>query len=412
MLDVFERRCLLLSHLWGRLKGLSGEAKAFILPVVEAVEADEDRFLTASVEAPGKVAYAAKPEFKLNDAKRTRTTLGRVLARLYGFAPPNKGAVRAECDAFVEAVVTDLVEELFGPPVRFLTGPAVEEAYAGEIGGRSCMTGSDAPCTRLYADNPGAVSLVVYKAAGFTGRALLWQTLEGGKVLDRVYPSEDGNVADAMTAWAQTQGFTPRVRGHLDGDHSVRVAPPSNGCYPYVDSLPYAAVCGASLVLANSSWLAEAQAQRLAEAEGHGVWGRASYLRRTDGGGPLSLHIPHVPRVRAGVRNLRMGNGHAHGGQYPVRRVSRPRLPSLRRRMRTIRPQRRKRLRLCIRTTWAGIQVVRGLRSEGANVRLLRQAADTAGVKVLPGGGRHRAGWTPHPAALVRRLRREVRLPV
>lgn len=107
----------------------------------------------------------------------------------------------------------------------------------------SCMVDEAGP--QMY-DRQDAVKIVKIKEGKrVVGRALLWTTVDGVKVLDRVYPSDGGAHTYAVRQWAKAQGFVFKTRDQLfsplvDGSsHVVEVDYPEEG-FPYMDTFKYA----------------------------------------------------------------------------------------------------------------------------------------------------------------------------
>ena len=145
--------------------------------------------------------------------------------------------------------------------VQLFQGDDIPDVYSSfdEIEGlRSCMTGSGGKLVRVYAKNPGRVSLavVVDKKGSPLARALFWkaQTTEGQEVevLDRVYYSELG-ARHFLKTWALARGaYVKEYDDHLVGEGRPLVS--ANGTltklhvilhadedeiWPYMDTFRY-----------------------------------------------------------------------------------------------------------------------------------------------------------------------------
>ena len=184
--------------------------------VIIRIRKDEGKhFLSYSQEEGGKVSYASKPEYKYDNVHRYKTTLGRYLRRQLGITQdylPDRYVEQMSYDVFGLLISQDVV------PIALVAGQKLMDAYEHGIGSESCMTGSYAKYTELYAENPGKVQLAIY-SNGRKARALLWNTDEGKQVLDRIYPNEGSHVR-AMQEWAVSNGYDYRPHTGMD-DHSL-----------------------------------------------------------------------------------------------------------------------------------------------------------------------------------------------
>ena len=79
---------------------------------------------------------------------------------------------------------------------EIVSGKAITEAYATNELGQSCMVGR--PQAETYANSPDCQLLIVSHKGTPLGRALLWKTVEGPTVLDRLYPSNVTKHVDAV----------------------------------------------------------------------------------------------------------------------------------------------------------------------------------------------------------------------
>lgn len=187
-----------------------------MLHAIRIIRKDEDKhFLAYSQEEGGKVSYASKPEYKYDNVHRYKTTLGRYLRRQLGITQD------ALSDRYIERLSYDVFGILISQnvvPITLAEGQELTDAYEHEVGGASCMTGSCAKYTELYAENSEKVKLAIY-SNGRRARALLWSTDEGKKVLDRIYPNEGSHVT-AMQEWAAANGYVYRPYTGM-GDNSL-----------------------------------------------------------------------------------------------------------------------------------------------------------------------------------------------
>ena len=204
--------------------------------IISRIRNDHEQFLSYSQELPDRVSFAAKPEHRLDNDRRTRTTLGRYFRRQVNVSDTeicDKSMHRLTRAVFANLIDTDKA-------VTVISGEEIEEAYRREVGGSSCMTGGNCDKVQIYADNPDVVSMAVY--GDNEARALLWNTCEGQKVLDRIYPN-DGMHVDVMHNWAIRNEYTYRVSNSLpsgsvelsDGKYYT-VSLHHNDVFPYMDT--------------------------------------------------------------------------------------------------------------------------------------------------------------------------------
>lgn len=197
-----------------------------------------------SLDDPRKISYAPDKSVCDNDARRRKIGIARFLK---GPARKIGGACWRDEDADRLAFLVgqhfpgsnDYSFEI----VRGLDG--IREVYDYEKWG-SCMF--QEPHVDWYGENPAKVAAVKILLGGaFVGRALLWTTDSGARVLDRVYPSDEGPHIPAIHKWAEGQGIPYKtVQGCVDGhlsdrreDYTVSMRPSRSGSYPYCDTFKY-----------------------------------------------------------------------------------------------------------------------------------------------------------------------------
>lgn len=199
---------------------------------------DNPRYPGPSVVQYGKIAYCAKPEDRENHTKRTRTSLGRYLGRQEGV---KMGAhIENACNAAMAAIAHFYpVESQF----EILRGEDLREAYKKNVGGGSCMSGSDEIRQRqlnFYAGNPDRVGLLVWGKK--RARALIWTLPKGGYYIDRLY-SGDGNAAQAYESWAKANNVLYSFEGDIAGTKPISANPVEfemeyqGSEFPYFDTL-------------------------------------------------------------------------------------------------------------------------------------------------------------------------------
>ncbi len=230
--------------------------EAALTHMIAVIEADEEHhFLSYSQETNHSVSFAAKPQHKFDNARRTRTTLGRYVRR-------NLNVSEEELSSTGLGLLTDRIfgtlasEDADANWFTIVHGDAILRAYKQALGGNSCMTGDDPDdsdnSVALYAVNPNVVGLLLYRGPGLTecangaARALLWTCPCGTRILDRIYPN-NGTHVDAMRQWAKRQGIVNRNHESMPDDservglsdgksYNLRLKMPDNENVPYLDT--------------------------------------------------------------------------------------------------------------------------------------------------------------------------------
>lgn len=126
---------------------------------------------------------------------------------------------------------------------NMLSGEEILDAYMGEFGFETCMSlPHRKKYLEVYRDNNN-VKLLVMKKGNILGRALVWQTISGIVVMDRVYPNQ-GIQPILFAIYAQKNNFQQRVHNGVNkdgrptnGKYSVRIKTPKY--FPYLDTFCY-----------------------------------------------------------------------------------------------------------------------------------------------------------------------------
>lgn len=210
---------------------------------------NKDHMLAFSSDEPKtQVSYATKPDYKWDDKRRTRLTLGKYYRRQIEPAYLAKG--QDSCSDETLQTLTAWVFATQAKPSDFeiVKGEDITKAYKNAVGAHSCMTEDCANLVELYEVNPEKVGLAIFRGIEKNARALLWTTDDGTRVLDRIYPN-DGPHVQAYYTWAESQGFVTRDgNGYVDfGDpglsdrthHRITLRRPPSGEYPYLDTFFY-----------------------------------------------------------------------------------------------------------------------------------------------------------------------------
>jgi hypothetical protein len=117
------------------------------------------------------------------------------------------------------------------------------ENYAARTGqlGQSCMQYDK--CKEyfgIYEENPEVCQLLILKDSTgqkIMGRALLWNTEDDEKYIDRVYTNKD-SLLNLFDKWSEKNGYFKNFRNN-QGNLKVKVKPMDYGQYPYMDTFIY-----------------------------------------------------------------------------------------------------------------------------------------------------------------------------
>ena len=198
------------------------------------LEYSRDLFLLPSIEQKGKFAYSKNVDD--DDAKRTVSTLGKIMRRRFGITPKQ---IR---DEVIGKIAAHLIEYLWPSvdSVNRVYGQEIIDAYT-IYSGISCMRGYNSKYVEIYKYNPDVVSLLtVENSTECVAKALLWDIPYNGLCLDRVYHHKD-NFADAQSIIAYARTLNADVsdncfRGRNDVSSSIDLDISSCTYLPYFDS--------------------------------------------------------------------------------------------------------------------------------------------------------------------------------
>lgn len=214
--------------------------------IVEAVAADTERMATLDPNIPGYVILNSS-------GKRTKTTFGKYIRSHlnYDGYSINDKALKALSNAIIaQCNAEDHVSIASGEDlIRCYSAPEWKIK-------NNCMWGKP-EFLRLYAENPHKIQLLTLELPlphrqPIRGRALLWLTDSGERVVDRIYPADDGPQVHILKGWAERNNYF--LRDHLDARNlSVTVKPPSNGFYPYLDTFRFATIRDDEIILRSVS---------------------------------------------------------------------------------------------------------------------------------------------------------------
>lgn len=142
---------------------------------------------------PGYLAYN-------HGDKRMKTRTGRFLTKKLKLN-----------EKLPEAIIRDISEkineELFGEiAIRLDSGSKITDNYRHAVGNSSCMTNSEADCTKLYENNPDRFQQLVMNFVSDSARAIVAKLDNGQYYLDRVY-SSSSNLKERMRKYAAGCGW-------------------------------------------------------------------------------------------------------------------------------------------------------------------------------------------------------------
>jgi hypothetical protein len=108
--------------------------------------------------------------------------------------------------------IADRINKILFPnlDVRLCKGKEITENYHNEIGGHSCMTGSDSVCVGLYEINPDRFQQLIMRKDKNSARAIVHWLDNGRYFMDRVY-SDNETLRDDMRKYAIKKGWGYRL---------------------------------------------------------------------------------------------------------------------------------------------------------------------------------------------------------
>ncbi|MBW1931438.1 MAG: hypothetical protein JRI56_00125 [Deltaproteobacteria bacterium] len=200
-------------------------------------EIDSIDFLSPSTPKDGSVGYIAH-DYKNGERRKLKTQ--RYLTRKLDLR-------RYLSEAKIVSLSHRLNFHLWSTEelcdIKVIWGDDIVKAYKNHVGGRSCMTGDSADCTRMYADNPDIFSMLVITCGNDSLRAILVKADSGRTYVSRYYRTARF-LEDVADNYIKQQGWT-----HGWGQDGEAGIPPeekvSNVMYiqggiPYMDIFQYA----------------------------------------------------------------------------------------------------------------------------------------------------------------------------
>lgn len=107
----------------------------------------------------------------------------------------------------------------------------------------SCMQDCPREFFDIYANNTDKVNIIrIRKHGEVMGRALLWTTDDGSKLVDRIYPSDEGKHITYLKQWAEKNGIDSLKRQStsalVESGQTYQVTLNIKGCraFPYLDT--------------------------------------------------------------------------------------------------------------------------------------------------------------------------------
>lgn len=121
--------------------------------------------------------------------------------------------------------------------VELICGQAIIDAYSEEVGGSSCMTGSHAEYTGLYAANPTKFQMLIARNVNDSARAIVHVLDNGQKLLGLIYTTAE-HLIDIMKIYAKNNGWLTIYDSIDDKDILVMSGLSfTDGEIPYMDAL-------------------------------------------------------------------------------------------------------------------------------------------------------------------------------
>jgi len=174
----------------------TGERNTHTIPLTETKEHLEKigdqifrlntnkHYVAISSDDPRRISYAKEQEHKFDSKRRTRTTLIKYVGKTF---PELKAHMNEQA---LELFGSSFRAEATGATNFFHTvrGEDILEYYKDSYAEATCMTGCHSHLVKIYVRNK-ICSLLCYEDDDYIARALLWETDQGDKILDRIYPN-------------------------------------------------------------------------------------------------------------------------------------------------------------------------------------------------------------------------------
>lgn len=226
--DIFLRRVFLIAAM---KKALRKDFTMFvdrkpIKEIIDTIEEDkDDHFLSLSKDEPDKISFATHISHKLDDSKRTKTSLGRYLRRKLDIKYNTLSDFSLE--KFVKAVMNH-VNGNTSKSVEIISGTDLKEYYKKL---HKSYKGLSEREVLFYTVNNKKVSWVV---TGNISRALLWSCDDGTKILDTIYPKR-GNQDLILKEWARKNDIKTVINTPLSELRKLTITLKCK----YIEDIPY-----------------------------------------------------------------------------------------------------------------------------------------------------------------------------
>ena len=216
-----ELQRFLLEEIFIRVYRYQNNWQGRLLPIIAALkELDPDK---PTDDTTGFLAFnvPGKDRMKLKTGK----FLTRKLCLNSGFLP----------DIASQELANTMNAELF-PDIEteLCVGQKITDNYRHAVGGRSCMTGNNCDCVRLYEQNPERFRQLVMSYENDSARAIVHKLDNDLFVMDRIY-SDSEFLKNRMRDYADAQGWFYRDNGNTR-EYIISGLKYTDGCVPYMDT--------------------------------------------------------------------------------------------------------------------------------------------------------------------------------
>jgi len=168
----------------------------------------KQHYIGRSIKVADKISYAPKEEYKFDSVKRIRTKMMRYITRN---VPMNREILTERAlEIFAEEYEAQVSNGAYLEHFNTVDGNDLMRCYEEGYGSHTCMTGEEAHLVALYSYNE-CCSLITYDNGEYEARALLWQTDQGPRVMDRVYPNSGRHLIHFIN-YAKKKGYIYRVK--------------------------------------------------------------------------------------------------------------------------------------------------------------------------------------------------------
>lgn len=262
-----------------------------------------NRLLNVQIRSDGKIAFypvALLDQHNVNPSVQRRritsfTKFYRWMVEAYK-KPDGEFNVQAVQDYLLKWVAENTHIDFDKYKFEEVTGEAVVEAY--RVGPESCMKGKKAQL-QVYVINPDKVSVLkIYENGEYIARALVWNTNDGRRLLDRVYPSGH-RIGQTARLYAESQGWLTTTYDSVGADIknneqvSVTLKHPTNRRLPYMDTVRFVEASNDQHLTLSSQYRAADGNSRpsisFTEGYAHGIYPNMRYLDGSQVVNPFEL---------------------------------------------------------------------------------------------------------------------------